>query len=286
MNIPLSAGVRPPRPPGDPPNRHGLRRCRQSGRLREDGDGRGLGHHPAHPRWPWTYDEFGRSINALERVRDNNGRDEVVGAIGTAYNSFGQVVGGQTVTMKGASALLGDKALIAEVAGRLKAGDLISNGAGVVADSGLEGNLVHAACWRRPTTSQGRQTYTDSRSRTRPGTGLRTWWWTWCLAKGWVGEGNGLVVRPTIRRTPWRSLRPRARRSSIPNSSHGTQRPPGVIANRSSPTAKKQRRSWRATIGRRTWCPSLMPLAARWNKPSGGPQRPQQDHDDEPMAGL
>jgi hypothetical protein len=141
------------------------------------------------PAMALTYDEFGRSINALERVRDNNGRDEVVGAIGTAYNSFGQVVGGQTVTMKGASALLGDKALIAEVAGRLKAGDLISNGAGVVADSGLEGvwstRLLAAAY-----DVQGRQTYTDTVTD-KAGHGFKDVVVDLVLAKGWVAKGSG-----------------------------------------------------------------------------------------------
>ncbi|TXH24703.1 MAG: hypothetical protein E6Q99_06550, partial [Elusimicrobia bacterium] len=141
------------------------------------------------PAMALTYDEFGRSINALERVRDNNGRDEVVGAIGTAYNSFGQVVGGQTVTMKGASALLGDKALIAEVAGRLKAGDLISNGAGVVADSGLEG-VWSTRLWAAAYDVQGRQTYTDTVTD-KAGHGFKDVVVDLVLAKGWVAKGSG-----------------------------------------------------------------------------------------------
>jgi hypothetical protein len=141
------------------------------------------------PAMALSYDEFGRSINALERVRDNNGRDEVVGALGTAYNSFGQVVGGQTVTMKGASALLDDKALIAEVAGRLTAGDLVSNGAGLVADSGLEGvwstRLLSAAY-----DAQGRQVYTDTVTD-KAGHGFKDVVVDVVLAKGWVGKGTG-----------------------------------------------------------------------------------------------
>ncbi|MBK9694669.1 MAG: hypothetical protein IPO76_04640 [Elusimicrobia bacterium] len=136
------------------------------------------------------YDEFGRSVTALERVRDNAGRDEIVGALGTQFNGLGQVVGGQTVTIKGGSALLGDKGLLAKVTERLMAGDL-ANGQGtqLVADTGLEGiwstRLLAAAY-----DAQGRQAYNDSVTD-KAGHGYKDVVVDLVLAKGWVGKGTG-----------------------------------------------------------------------------------------------
>ena len=136
------------------------------------------------------YDEFGRSVTALERVRDNAGRDEIVGALGTQFNGLGQVVGGQTVTIKGGSALLGDKGLLAKVTERLLAGDL-ANGQGtqLVADTGLEGlwstRLLGAAY-----DAQGRQLYSDSVTD-KAGHGFKDVVVDLVLAKGWVGKGTG-----------------------------------------------------------------------------------------------
>ena len=70
------------------------------------------------------YDQFGRPTTALERVTDTTGRDDIVGQVGSKYNSLGQIIEspGQSVTVKGTSKVLDDLGNLEKVVAGIKAG--------------------------------------------------------------------------------------------------------------------------------------------------------------------
>ncbi|HNI57365.1 MAG TPA: hypothetical protein PKZ00_07275, partial [Elusimicrobiota bacterium] len=108
------------------------------------------------------YDKNGRSVVSLERVTDNFDRDEIVGNVGSQYNELGQLIGGQSVTIKGDSKALNGKQLSGIVAAILN-GDLQSvKGQTLVKSLGLEGLWANRTVSPTRYDAQGRLVFTDT----------------------------------------------------------------------------------------------------------------------------
>ncbi|MBL0349606.1 MAG: RHS repeat protein [Elusimicrobia bacterium] len=108
------------------------------------------------------YDKNGRAVVSLERVTDNLGRDEIVGNVGSQYNALGQLIGGQSITVKGNPEALNTKQLSGLVAAILDGDMQTAKGQALVKSLGLEGLSANRTVSPNRYDAQGRLVYTDT----------------------------------------------------------------------------------------------------------------------------
>jgi hypothetical protein len=112
------------------------------------------------------YDQFGRPTSVLERVTDTTGRDDIVGQVGSKYNSLGQIIEspGQSVTVKGTSKALDDYGNLEKVVAGIKAGafrvDHDDEGKRLVESLGYSGIWVNQTTEPIGYDQQGRANHT------------------------------------------------------------------------------------------------------------------------------
>jgi hypothetical protein len=112
------------------------------------------------------YDQFGHPTTALERVTDTTGRDDIVGQVGSKYNSLGQLIEspGQSVTLKGTSGALGKSDNLVKVVAGIKAGafrvDRDKEGKRLVESLGYDGVWVTQTIEPIRYDQQGRANHT------------------------------------------------------------------------------------------------------------------------------